>query len=138
MNYFRLVRAVASGGQGDQLPQLPPYPAGLVEPDTSSLWLDLLSLESVILNIATCSFCFFHQSRLFFQTYLMTSAENSVSEPPELSTRLVPSALAILPPGFKKPSDGPVSSIHEIEMWNHKKLENDTWGPTTPQMFHET
>ena len=71
----------------------------------------------------------------------MTSAENSVSKPPnlkifwgkispELSTRLVPSALAILPPppGHKKPSDGPVSSIHEIKMWNYKKMENDTWG----------
>ena len=78
----------------------------------------------------------------------MTSAENSVSEPPnlkifwgkispELSTRLVPSALAILPPpppGHKKPSDGPVSSIHEIEMWNYKKMENDTWGQPPPNV----
>ena len=79
----------------------------------------------------------------------MTSAENSVSKSPnskifwgkispELSTRLVPSALAILTPGYKKPSDDPVSSIHEIEIWNYKKMENDTWEPTTPQMFHET
>ena len=83
----------------------------------------------------------------------MTSAENSVSEPPnlkifwgkispELSTRLVPSAPAILappppppPPGHKKPSDGPVSSIHEIEMWNYKKMENDTWGQPPPKCF---
>ena len=144
MNYFRLVRAVASGNKGASCP-----PAGLVDPDTSSLWLDLLSLDSVILIIATCSVCYFHQSRSFFRRHLMTSAENSVSESPnlkifwgkispELSTRLVPSALAILPLGYKKPSDGPVSSIHEIEMWNYKKMESDTWEPTTLQMFHET
>ena len=48
----------------------------------------------------------------------MTSAENSISEPPNLkifwgrippdpTTRLVPSALAIMPPRYKKPSYSP-------------------------------
>ena len=48
----------------------------------------------------------------FSETYLMTSAENSISEPPNLKifwrritsdppTRLVPSALAIIPPVTK-------------------------------------
>ena len=49
----------------------------------------------------------------------MTSAENSVSEPPNLkifsgtippdpATRLMPSAIVISPPRYKKPSYGPV------------------------------
>ena len=62
----------------------------------------------------------------FSETYLLTSAENSVSEPPNLKTFLVripptphtrplPSALAIMPPPppppprYKKPSYGPVA-----------------------------
>ena len=55
----------------------------------------------------------------FSETYLMTSAENSVSEPPNLKifwgtippdppTRLVPSVIVIMPYRYKKPSYGPV------------------------------
>ena len=46
----------------------------------------------------------------FSETYLMTSAENSISEPPNFPdppTRLLPSALAIMPPPLQKPSYGP-------------------------------
>ena len=58
---------------------------GPVELDTSSLWMDLFSLDSVILIKVTCnclpvSVCDID----FSETYLMTSAENSVSEPPNL------------------------------------------------------
>ena len=44
-----LTRAVASGGQGGHLP-LPPEP---IEPDTSNFWMDLFSLDSLILIIVT-------------------------------------------------------------------------------------
>ena len=55
----------------------------------------------------------------FSETYLMTSTENNVSEPPNLkifwgtiprypSTSLVPSVLAIMPPVTKTTSYGPV------------------------------
>ena len=79
----------------------------------------------------------------------MISTENSVSEPPnlkifggkispELSTRLVPSALAIFPPPPVTKNLATallaVSSIHEIEMWNYKKMENDTWGQPPPNV----
>ena len=64
------------GGGG----QLPP---GTVEPDKSSLWMDLFPLDSVILIVVTC-ICFqFSRGRI--QTL-----------PP--ATRLVPSAVAIMPP----------------------------------------
>ena len=86
-----------------------------VEPDKSSLWMDLFSLDSVILIIVICYCLPFSSSRswapvevYFSETYFMTSAENSISEPPNLKifleedtprppTRLVPSALAIMP-----------------------------------------
>ena len=69
-------RPVASGGGGAG-GQLTPGP---VEPDTSSLWMELFSLDSVILIKVT--FSLFEVD--FSETYLMTSAENSVSEPPNL------------------------------------------------------
>ena len=88
------------------------FPRGPVEPDTLSLWMDLLSLDSVILIIVTCNCLPFSYSRPIFRTHFMTSAENSASEPPNLKpfwwrippdplTKFVPSALAIsrpLPP----------------------------------------
>ena len=47
-----------------------PHPPGRVEPDISSLWMDLFSLDSVIFVVD------------FSDTYLMTNAENSVLELP--------------------------------------------------------
>ena len=46
--HYLLTRAAASGGEGRQLPP------GTVEPDKSSLWMDLFSLDSVILIVVTC------------------------------------------------------------------------------------
>ena len=79
------------GGGGHFSP--PPLP-GRVEPDISSLWMDLFSLDFVV---------------DFSDTYLMTNAENSVLElpnfkifwgriPPYPLKRLVPSALEIMSP----------------------------------------
>ena len=81
--------------KGGTLP--PPPQPGRVEPDISSLWMDLFSLDSVIFVVD------------FSDTYLMTNAENSVLElpnfkifwgriPPYPLTRLVPSALEIMSP----------------------------------------
>ena len=117
------VRAVASGGAKGTA-----VPPGPVEPDKSSLWMDLFSLDSVILIVVTCNYyCLpfsFHIEVDFLETYLMTSVDDSVSErpnlkifwgkiPPHPPTRLLPSALAIMPPPpprrYKKPSYGPVS-----------------------------
>ena len=78
-------------------PPPPRHPPGRVEPDISSLWKDLFSLDSVIFVVD------------FSDTYLMTNAENSVLEPPNFKifwgrippyplTRLVPSALEIMSP----------------------------------------
>ena len=51
------VRAVASGGGGGgggaKGTAVPP---GSVEPDKSSLWMDLFSLDSVILIVVTCNY----------------------------------------------------------------------------------
>ena len=92
------------------------FPPGSVEPDKSSLWMDLFSLDSVILIVVTCKNCLPFSSAFeadFSERYLMTSAENSVSEHPNLKifwgkgppTRLVP--LMIMSSPYKKPSDGP-------------------------------
>ena len=111
LTYFR---AVASGG-GGKAGSCPPRP---VDPDTASLWMDLFSLDSVILIIVTCNclpFSWFEVD--FSETYPMTSAENSVSEPPNLEifwrripphppTRLLPSALAIMFPPPSPPASG--------------------------------
>ena len=91
-------------------------PPGPVEPDKSSLFMDLFSLGSVIMIIVTCSCLSFIFEVDFSETYLVTSAKNSVSEPPNWKifwgrippdppTRLLPSALAISsppPPPLKK------------------------------------
>ena len=45
------VRAVASGGAKGTA-----VPPGPVEPDKSSLWMDLFSLDSVILIVVTCNY----------------------------------------------------------------------------------
>ena len=49
---YLLTRAVASGEDRGQL-----SPLGTVEPDKSSLWVDLFSLDSIILIVVTC-ICF--------------------------------------------------------------------------------
>ena len=64
--------ALWGGGRpGAPLPPPPPHPPGRVEPDISSLWMDLFSLDSVIFVVD------------FSGTYLMTNAENSVLELPK-------------------------------------------------------
>ena len=75
--------------------------------------MELLSLDSDIFIIVTCNCLPFSGSRsIFRETYLMTSAVNSVSEPLNLKIfwgripvdppkRLVPSALAIMPPRYR-------------------------------------
>ena len=57
------VRAKASGeakGAAD------PPPPGPVKPDTSSLWMELFCLDSVILILETCNVCHFHIWGRFF------------------------------------------------------------------------
>ena len=44
----------------------PPSPLGHVEPDTSSLWMDLFSLDSVILIMVTCNCLPIHTRGRFF------------------------------------------------------------------------
>ena len=54
-------------------------------PDTSSLWMEMFSLDLDILIIVSCNNCLpFSSLRLIFQGHLKTSAENSVLEPPYL------------------------------------------------------
>ena len=97
-------RAVASGVVGG---------GGRRGWDRSSLWMDLFSLDSILV-IVTCNCLPFSYLRWFFsETYLVTSAENNVLDPPNLKiffffwgggeppdalTRLVLSALVIMPP----------------------------------------
>ena len=55
--------------------------------------MDLLSLDSVILIIVTCNnllIAIFIFKVDFSETYLMTSAENNISEPPNLSGGKIP------------------------------------------------
>ena len=95
-------RAVASGVVGG---------GGRGGWDRSSLWMDLFSLDSSLV-IVTCNCLPFSYLRWFFsETYLVTSAENNVLDPPNLNffffgggggppdalTRLVLSALVIMP-----------------------------------------
>ena len=91
-----MLRAVASGGWGVG-GQEGSYLPGPVEPDKSSLWMDLLSLEPVIFVKVTCNCLPFSYLRpIFSETYLMTSAENNVWEPPNLKMfwgRILPDPL---------------------------------------------
>ena len=66
---FRKTRGGGGGRKGGTL--LPPPQPGRVEPDISSLWMGLFSLDSVIFVVD------------FSDTYLMTNAENSVLELPK-------------------------------------------------------
>ena len=55
------------GGGGGARGQLP----SPVEPDKSSLWMDLFSLDSVILVIVTCNNCLpFSYSRSIFRRHI--------------------------------------------------------------------
>ena len=97
----------------------------------------------------------------FSDTYLMTSAENSISEPPnlrifwgricpDLPTRLVPSVLAIMAPCCKKPSYGPesgfdltnlfskilTSTIYRLWSLLHCFLYQTSLGPNRPRLMH--
>ena len=48
------------------------------------LWMDLFSVDSILV-IVTCNCLPFSYSRWFFsETYLVTSAENNVLDPPNL------------------------------------------------------
>ena len=47
-----------------------PLPPGHVEPDTSSLWMDLFSLDSVILIMVTCNCLPFSYSRSIFRRHI--------------------------------------------------------------------
>ena len=73
------VRAIAS--RGARGAAAPPSPFGPVKPDTSSLWMELFSLDSVILIIETCNllFAIFTFEVDFSETYLMTF-ENFLGE----------------------------------------------------------
>ena len=60
--------------------------------DKSSLWMDLFSLDSIFV-IVTCNCLPFSYWRCFFsETYLVTSAENNVLDPPNLKIFLVGTA----------------------------------------------
>ena len=100
--------------------------------------MELFSLDSVILIIMTCNklFGIFIFKVDFSETDLMTSAENSVSEPPNLNifwwrippdppTRLLaimlPRPPPPLPPRYKKPSHGPAKWEHK---WEQKIEDN--------------
>ena len=96
------------GGEGARGAAVSPGP---VEPETSSLWMDLFSLDSVIsIDYSDLQlFAIFIFEVDFSETYFMTSAENSVQEPPNLKiswgrippdppTRLMASAFAKMPP----------------------------------------
>ena len=67
----------------------------------------------------------------FSETYLMTSAENSISEPPNLKilggritpdspTRLVPLALAIMPPVTKNLAPSKESELTVIKLYDYQ------------------
>ena len=63
------IRAVAigGGGGGGKGGGCPPGP---IEPDTSSLWMDLFSLDSVTLIIVTCNCLPFSNSRSTFRRHI--------------------------------------------------------------------
>ena len=70
----RGARGAGGGGGGGGAPPPPPPPPGPVKPDTSSLWMELFSLDSVILIIETCNllFAIFAFEVDFSETYLIT------------------------------------------------------------------
>ena len=90
--------------------------------------MELFSLDSVILIIVTCNCLPFSGSRSIFRRHLITSAKNSVSEPPNLkifwrrtprdppTIRRVPSALETMRPVTKKSSFGPVYASGETHL----------------------
>ena len=62
------IRTVAiGGGGGGKGGSCPPGP---IEPDTSSLWMDLFSLDSVTLIIVTCNCLPFSYSRSTFRRHI--------------------------------------------------------------------
>ena len=75
------------GAREAAAPSGPPPPPGPVEPGTLTFWMDLFSLDSVIFYFDYSDFKLFAIFIFevdFSWTYLMTNAENSVSEPPNL------------------------------------------------------
>ena len=114
-------RAVASGGGRGRRGATTPLPPGPVELDTSSLWMDWFSLDSVILIIVTCNCLPFSYSRSIFRRHIswqvLKRAFRSLQIwkfsggriPLDPLTGFVPSALTIIPPRYKKPSYGPAN-----------------------------
>ena len=101
---------------------------GVLRPDTSSLWMELFSLDSVILIIVTCNCLPFSGSRSIFRRHvswqvlkiafrsLQTWKFSGGGHPETPPTRLVPSALAIMRPRYKKSSFGPVYASAETHL----------------------
>ena len=89
---------------GAREPAALPPPPGPVEPGTLSLWIALFSLHSVIFYFDYSDlqlFAIFIFEVDFSETYLMTSAENSVLEPPNfLGGRIPPDPLSRLVRAF--------------------------------------
>ena len=112
-------RAVASGGGGGG-GQLPPPPwtcwARHIKSVDGLVFFRLSYSDYSDLQL----FAIFIFEVDFSETYFLTSAKKSVSEPPNLKIfggrmpldplrRFVPSALTIIPPRYKKPSYGPAN-----------------------------
>ena len=113
-NCIQMIGRVASRGTRGAAGT--PPPPGPVEPGKSSLWIDLSSLDSVILIIVTCSWivCHFHvRGRLFGgisrSWQVMTIAFRNLQilkifwgriprhQTPDPPTSLMPSGLATMP-----------------------------------------
>ena len=62
VNRYNCSRAVASGGGGAGAGG-GSCPHGSIEPEKSSLWMDLFSLVSVILIVVTCNYLLFSWPR---------------------------------------------------------------------------
>ena len=54
---------------------------GPIESGTSSLWMDLYSLDSVSLIIVTCNVCHFHMQAQYFRDISHKKCQKSISEP---------------------------------------------------------
>ena len=73
VSFRTLPRALASGGQGGAA-ALP----GPVEPHKSCLWMDLFSLDSVILIVVTCDIvCHFHGREIGWSTVCANSKQKA-------------------------------------------------------------